>query len=216
MEFNIKKIQDGLLAFRGLSREQLLKDGKKLKENYKNEALWFKMEDLEFVLYSPDLEEETKKEDFMSNFEEEHDNEYVLSVDKFRPFVNEKYQYRLLREEDTELVAEFKKQFNEIELEYGAVSIEDPVVMGAFDGEKLIAVASMWEWDNDLDDIGLIVDTTYRKQGLGKSVVTKIIQEVMDHKICIYRADYDNPGSVKIAEALGFEHLSKIHRYKRG
>lgn len=215
MEYNINKIQDGLLAFRNLSREQLKKNNKVFRERYGKEAYYFNMDNLEFVTYGKEVEADILSENFKQYFEEKFDNEYALKVDNFKPFINENFQYRLLNEKDAELVSEFKKQFNETELEYGSVSIEDPVVMGAFDQDKLIAVASMWEWENDLDDIGLIVDTSYRRQGLGKSVVSKIVEAVINDKICIYRADYDNPGSVKIAEALGFERITKIHRYKR-
>ncbi len=214
MEMDIKSIQDGLLAFRNLDRDSLKKNNKILRESYGKEAYYFKMDGLEFVTYGKDISEHILSDDFEKYFEEQFDNEYVLDIRNYKPYINPSFSYRLLTEDDSEMLVEFKKEFSEEDLDHGAVSIEDPVVVGAFDGEKLVAVSSMWEWENDLDDIGLIVSNKYRKRGLGKSVVSVIINEVRNKKICIYRADYDNPGSVKIAEALGFKRITRIYRYK--
>jgi|GEM_PF-2689631 len=248
MEMDIKSIQDGLLAFRNLDRDLLKKNNKILRESYGKEAYYFKMDGLEFVTYGKETSEHILSDDFEKYFEEQFDNEFVLDIRNYKPYINPSFSYRLLTEGDSELLVEFKKEFSESDLDHGAVSIEDPVVVGAFDGEKLVAVSSMWEWENDLDhgavsiedpvvvgafdgeklvavssmwewendldDIGLIVSNKYRKRGLGKSVVSVIINEVRSKKICIYRADYDNPGSVRIAEALGFKRITRIYRYK--
>jgi RimJ/RimL family protein N-acetyltransferase len=214
MKFNIDKIQDGLLQFRGLSREALKENNRIFRERYGKEAYYFKMDGLDFITYGKGTEDHVNAEDFQNYFETEFDNEFALELEKYKPYLNEKFTYRLLHENDATLVDEFKKQFSAKDLDMGQVSIEDPVVAGVFDGEKLIAVSSLWYWENDLADIGLIVDTNYRKQGVGRSVVTYIINAVKNEKIMIYRADYDNPGSVRIAESLGFTRVTKVYRYK--
>ena len=216
MEFNINSIQDGLMAFRNITRELLLKSNNRiLREKYGSEAYYFKMENLEFITYGVSVKEKVFSNNFKDNFEIKFDNEYALPLKSYNRSVNEKYEYRILTLNDSKLLSEFKQQFNKDELEAGEVSIEDPLVIGAFDGEKLIGVSSTWEWENDLVDIGLIVDLNYRGQGIGTSVVSVLIDNVINNKICIYRADYENVGSIKIAEKLGFERITKIHRFKK-
>ncbi len=214
MNYNKEKIQDGLLAFRSLNRKSLKANNKIFRERYAKEAYYFVMSDLEFITYGKGTEEHVFSEDYKQYFESEHDNEFALQKENFKPYKNEMYQYRVLTEKDAELVENFKGLFSKTDLDMGQVSIEDPVVVGVFDSNKLIAVSSLWYWENDLADIGLIVDTNYRKQGIGLSVVTFVIEQVIDQKVMIYRADYDNPGSVKIAKKLGFEQILKIYRYK--
>lgn len=214
MEFNLRLVQDGLLAFRGLSREKIRENNKIFRERYSKEAYYFIMDGIEFITYGKGTEDHVHSKNFENYFEEEFDGEYTLRKEKFESFINTDFQYRVLNESDAGIVNNFKKTFSEKELDMGQVSIDDPVIVGVFDNEKLIAVSSLWYWENDLADIGLIVSSNYRKQGVGKSVVSFIIEQVIDSKIMIYRADYDNPGSVKIAKALGFEQITKIRRYK--
>jgi len=216
MEFKVKRIQDGLMAFRNISRDSLLETNNRvLRDKYGSEAYYFIMENLEFITYGKSVKEKVFSDDFKDNFELLFDNEYALRLKSYNRYVNEKYEYRVLTTTDSELLTEFKLQFNKDELEAGAVSIEDPLVIGAFDGTKLIGVSSTWEWENDLVDIGLIVDLNYRTHGIGTSVVSVLIDNVVNNKICIYRADYENVGSIRIAEKLGFERITKIHRLKK-
>ncbi len=216
MEFNIKSIQDGLMAFRNITRELLHKNNNMiLRDKYGSEAYYFKMENLEFITYGASVKEKMLSNSLNDNFEKKYDNEFALQLKSYKRIVNEKYNYRILTVNDSKLLTEFKLQFSKDELESGAVSIEDPFAIGAFDGAKLIGVSSTWEWENNLVDIGLIIATDYRGQGIGTSVVSVLIDNVINNKICVYRADYENVGSIKIAEKLGFERITKIHRLKK-
>ncbi len=215
MKYSKDLVIKGLLDFR-----KILLDDKHndiyyiLRENYKSEAYYFKMDGLEFITYGTNVQSLVKSDNFINHFEEEYDNEFSLDKENYTPYTNPDYEYRLLDSNDSILMDNFKAKCSDNDKDQGQVTLDDPIVIGAFDKEELIAVASIWEWAYDLNDIGVLVDPNYRRKKLGISVVSKLINEVINDKICIYRADYENIGSVKIANKLGFTPVTKIHRLK--
>ncbi|XMB67725.1 GNAT family N-acetyltransferase [Mycoplasmatota bacterium zrk1] len=215
MKFNLDKVQNGLLDFR---RIRLIDEVNGiyyiLRENYSKEAYYFKMDGLEFITYGKEVEDIVKGENFDDNFEEKCDYEFALDKSNFRPVINDNYKYRLLDKSDSLMVSDFKDKCTKGDLDQGQVSIDDPLVMGTFKNDNLIGIASFWEWKNDLNDIGVLIDSNYRGMNVGPSLVSRLIKEVINDKICIYRADYENIGSIRVAEKIGFRVVSKIHRLR--
>lgn len=215
MIINEEQVVEGLLAFRGCTYNQLQKSKFVLKENYGKEAYWFKYPTVELLAYGKEVEWIINLPNFSDFFELKFDYEFYLNPIEYKPTINGDFQYRILTEEDEKLVKNFEGDQAIEDLEMGQVDIEDFLVVGAFAGDKLVAVSSLWEWTNNVVDIGLIVDKTYRGKGLGKSITSFIINQVIDKRICIYRADYENPNSIKIAKSLGFRQVSWCYRLSK-
>jgi len=212
---NLERIRRGLLKFRSI-KLNVEKNGVYyiMRELFDNEAYFFNMEGIKFMTYAKEIEDKVMNVNFTQYFEDKCDYEFALNKDNYKPYINDNLTYRVLDNSDKVIVDRMKKECTKSDLDHGQVSIEDPVVMGAFIGGKLVGIASFWEWEEDLNDIGVLVHPNYRGIGVGISTVSRLIDEAPKSKICIYRADYDNPGSVRIAEKLGFEVVTEIYRYK--
>lgn len=211
---NKQQIEKGLRLFHGFPM-----DGDMIwlyKEGYpKDEAYLWCYPSGCLLTYGDGLNHLDGSEPNMKAFESLCDHEFALDLRDFKPYVNEDYSYRILSKKDDALMDEFLSQCSEEDKSVGQVSIEDDKVMGAFDDEKLVAVASTWDLKEQLSDIGVLVHPTYKKCGLGTSVVSKLIDEIKETRLPIYRADYDNPASEKIALKLGFSVITTVHRYKK-
>ncbi len=116
---------------------------------------------------------------------------------------------RKLTEKDRYQFEEFQKACPSKDKQQGMVSLADPVVYGCFIGEKLVSVASLWNWGNKLSDIGILTHPNYRKQGYGGSVCAKLISET--DKLFVWRCDSKNENSSKLASSLGFEKSGMIY-----
>lgn len=89
----------------------------------------------------------------------------------------------------------------------GEISLEDPLVTGAFapDG-VLTAAASFLYWGDALADIGVLTHGGYRRQGWGALAVAALCREGrMLGKLNQYRCDDANTGSRSLCRKLGFQ-----------
>jgi len=88
----------------------------------------------------------------------------------------------------------------------------DPVIFGLFDADgTMAAYASHRYWEDLLCDIGVLVGDGYRGKGLGKAVVSALCDWcIANQKIPMYRVFDNNPHSLAIPGALGFQLLVTI------
>ncbi len=101
------------------------------------------------------------------------------------------------------------------------VSLTDEAVYGAFDGSRLTAMASTYEYMGMID-IGVLTDPAYRGRGLGRAVVAAIsrhyLNDADESRLLLYRHVAKNIGSSKVSEALGYQLFSQIDylRFRAG
>lgn len=116
------------------------------------------------------------------------------------------YNIFQLSDDMTETFEIFKNECSQEDLDEGLVSIKDSLVLGCFQEEKLVGVASYWFLTDRLADIGVIIHPDFRRKGIGKALVSKLCQWGINHgKINMYRYDKKNDKSRQLALALGFE-----------
>lgn len=211
---NIKQIEKGLRLFHDFPV-----NGDMVwiyKKSYsKDDAYLWCYPDGCILTYGEGLKELEGSDPDLKAFESSCDHEFALDLEDYTPHVNDDYSYRILTKADAALMDKFLSQCPEEDKAVGQVSIEDDTVMGAFDESQLVAVASTWDLKEQLSDIGVLVHPAYKKCRLGTSVVSKLINEIKETRIPIYRADYDNPASEKIALKLGFSVVTTVYRYKK-
>ncbi|WP_240843306.1 GNAT family N-acetyltransferase [Acidaminobacter sp. JC074] len=206
-------IELGFRKFHNLPEEQsdlsLL-----LREGYnKNSAYLWSYPSGSVITYSKDLEANINANPYeMFDLEGKYDREYILRREDFKPYHNPRFRYEVLTKEDENDLNDFLSKCSNEDKDYGQVSIDDPIIVGVYDQERLVAAASIWFLENDLADIGLIVDPDYRSLGLGKSVSSFLIEQLPDEKVPVYRSDIENHGSTRIAESLGFTLFGRIYR----
>ncbi|MEO1165960.1 MAG: GNAT family N-acetyltransferase, partial [Chloroflexota bacterium] len=139
---------------------------------------------------------------------------FYLHPDDFMPVPDSDLPIRALTEVDTPALELLKTQCTEEEFEDSWVSATDELSFGAFDGDRLVACASMYQlWG--FADPGVLVDPAYRKRRLGVAVVSKICEQVIaDGLIMNYRCTVDNIASMKLATRLGFKQHFVIEVFK--
>lgn len=143
--------------------------------------------------------------------EEQYNWYFVTEAD----FILHDYAFttRKLTKEDAEAFADFQAQCSEQERQVGEVGLEDEMIFGILDGNRIIAVASSFEWYGFVD-IGVLTDPAYRGQGVGKAVVAAItshyLQNKEDERILLYRHETSNIGSEKIAKAVGWQRFATL------
>lgn len=130
---------------------------------------------------------------------------YVLDLPTFRPFTPDaRYTVRQLTSADQPAFDAFYAQCSEADKEEGDVALDHLSAFGVLDGTRIVAVSSAYEWRGFID-IGILTDPSYRRQGLGKAVVSACsLHHVTGDQVVIYRHDLVNIGSQGIAEGLNF------------
>ena len=109
---------------------------------------------------------------------------------------------------DREAMTGLNEALSADERNEGAVSIEDPLCTGLWDGESLVAAASvLLDDDSPIADVGVIVHPAYRGRSLGKLVVSAVCAQGMPDRVLQYCAGSTNLGSLGIARGLGFSLL---------
>jgi N-acetylglutamate synthase-like GNAT family acetyltransferase len=137
-----------------------------------------------------------------------------LYPDDFVPCLIDKLSLRQLTEADTPALDLMKSACSENDVEEGEVNTHDELAIGAFDDDKMVACASMYDW-HGFADIGVLVHPDYRQQSLGKAVVSLICQHLLaPDYVLTYRYDVNNTGSKRIAKSLGFTQYSKGEAFK--
>ena len=125
------------------------------------------------------------------------------------------FKIRILNEDDKNSYTEFKKETPSSDLKEGQVSIEDPIVVGCFDKEQLVSIASYWFWGKGLADIGVITHPDYRKKSIGKALISKLCNYGFElDRINVYRHNEKNIASHNLALTLNFEQKMVIETTK--
>lgn len=138
---------------------------------------------------------------------------YLFSAD-FKPYTQSAFPIQQLSAEHQEALEELKSACTQYEFEDSWVSATDELSIGAFDGDKLVACASMYDWQGFADP-GVLVHPDYRKRGLGKATISAICEWVLaKNRIMDYRCNIDNVASASLAESLGFTQYHSIEVYK--
>lgn len=134
---------------------------------------------------------------------------YALVEQHFTPVKSHsRYSVRQLSQDDTKAFAAFQAACSDEDREEGDVGLDHEIIFGVLDNERIVAAASTYEmWD--MIDIGVLTHPDYRKQGLGKAVVSAVCQHYLqrtdDDRIVLYRHATINQGSNGIAHGLNYQ-----------
>jgi RimJ/RimL family protein N-acetyltransferase len=131
------------------------------------------------------------------------DHLYYLAPAAFRPFVAG--EARQLGPADAALLAELNAACTPHDRQQGEVEIDHPVVFGCFSDGQMAAAASFIYYGDAVADVGVITHPQRRGHGFGKAAVTGLSQwGLAQGRLLQYRAAVTNPGSMRIAESLGY------------
>lgn len=151
-----------------------------------------------------------------SDFPNQHEGDkfYYMDQATFKPFTAA-YPVRKLSTTDQAAFDAFIANCPEDDVDTADVSIEHEAALGAFDGDRIIAVSSSYDW-HGFTDLGVLSDPNYRGKGLGKAVVSALAQYCFEHddRVICYRHDYENLGSQAIARGLNFTFYMTIELVK--
>lgn len=174
-----------------------------------------------WIIVRPELFERLRKEDWqVLNFEgfirrlQDH-GIFLHGVDHIFYYPKEEKEriknlvipenIRSLTSEDADSFYEFGVSATAQDLDDAFVALDHWKVYGVFEEEKLVAVASMYPWSENLKiaDIGVITLPKYRRQGLAKKLVLSISQSaLLEGFQPQYRCQSDNFSSLILAEKL--------------
>lgn len=99
------------------------------------------------------------------------------------------------------------------DLDYADIDLEhpDPVIFGIFADGNLVAYASHRYWDGVIADIGVLIHPDYRRQGLGKAVVSALSEWCIENDVVPMYRVFDNLAhSFRLSQSLGFKELVRI------
>ncbi len=137
-------------------------------------------------------------------------SEKVLYLDpaEFRPA--DKPGVRQLTRDDSWDLTAMHRGCTLQEQQAGEVNIDHPAIFGAYAGEGLVAAASFIDQGEDIADVGVLVHCDYRRQGYGRAVVSALARWGLDNgRIVQYWRLCSNTGSVRLADALGFQEYGR-------
>ncbi len=130
---------------------------------------------------------------------------YLYPPDFRRTEPPDPYVIRTLTIDDADALAAMKSTCTPGEVDMGEVSVDDEIGFGCFDGDRLAAVATGFRLTGFMD-IGVLTDPAYRRQGLGKAVVSALCAWCINLPVIPqYRCLTTNVGSYAISQSLGFE-----------
>lgn len=113
-------------------------------------------------------------------------------------------QVRELTGIDRDAFEEFLGRCSEDDRDEGDVGIggEHELTVGLLVGDRIVAVASMFEW-RGFSDLGVLVSPQLRRQGAGRAVVSALCERLLHGpRVVVYRYSLDNLGSAGIARSL--------------
>lgn len=112
---------------------------------------------------------------------------------------------RVLTKEDANYFAEFESKATEQDLDDASVELAHWKAYGVFEANKLVAVASMYPWDetSKIGDMGVFTLPKYRGKGYAEKLIEILsksaLQEGYEPQ---YRCQLDNIASVRLAKKL--------------
>jgi GNAT superfamily N-acetyltransferase len=112
----------------------------------------------------------------------------------------------VLGQQDITALEDLRGACSELEWEHGGSQLGDRPVIGEYSGDQLVAVAGYQLWGGEIAHIYVITHPRHRRKGYGKSVVSRITDEVLNQGLVPqYQTLEDNVSSMAIARSLGFE-----------
>lgn len=114
---------------------------------------------------------------------------------------------RKLTNDDKEMFDIFLESCSDEDKEVGQVSLEDPVAYGYVIDNKIVSVASLWHFGENISDVGVLTHPDYRRKSYAEAVCKTLIKN--EDRIFVWRSE-DNPSSKKLSEKLGFTDCGKI------
>lgn len=141
---------------------------------------------------------------------------YFLDAAQFTPVMPDaRYTVRQLTPDDQPAMDAFQAACSTDDWEEGDVSIDHEMAAGVFDGERLVAVSSVFDW-RGFADIGILTDPAYRGQGLAKAAVSFLCAYYLPReRVVVYRHDQDNTGSQRVAQGLNFTPYATVESVRQ-
>lgn len=112
---------------------------------------------------------------------------------------------RELTKDDAALFSAFEAAASEEDLDGASVGLDDWIVLGAFEGERLVAAASIYQWDDaPLADVGVLTLAASRRKGHAANLIRGCASRALAEGFQLqYRCQIDNAGSTALAASLG-------------
>lgn len=134
--------------------------------------------------------------------QETTDHYFYLDPARFSPLVSG--AVRQLTPEDRALMDDLHAAIPSHQRWY--VEIDHPIVFGQVVGQRLVAVASHFLFEEDhIAAAGVLTHPDFRRRGYGKAVTSAVVQWALDREwIVEWSTTSTNLGSLGIANGLGF------------
>lgn len=131
--------------------------------------------------------------------------EFYMFTEYMDNYDVDEVEVRELEYKDIEILEDLKSACDPQEVNLAQIMIDDIHVLGAFIEGKLVGVSSILDlWGTY--DIGILVHQNYRRKGISSMLVAQNAQWILKRdKICMYRCDDFNVGSINTAKKLGFK-----------
>ncbi|QXO71180.1 GNAT family N-acetyltransferase [Morganella morganii] len=113
---------------------------------------------------------------------------------------------RMLTEADRDIFAQFCARNNDEDADIAGVELTHPRVTGVFAEGRLVAAASACQWEDSLlQDIGVLTDPRYRRQGFARQALLALNRVILEAGLKPqYRCQTDNISSLILAQQSGF------------
>lgn len=192
------------------SKEELIRRFNVIKQDRKSVVL-YDFDDVKWILM-PDNHPDIRVED-IDLYHKADSSIVMFKEDRHFTDILHHDKCRRLTEDDSYKFMEFHKACPHKDKEEGMVSLSDPTVYGCYVGNKLVSVASLWNWGNNLSDIGVLTHPDYRGFGYAESVCKTVLNEVTRN--IIWRCHKDNIASFHLATKLGFKTAGEIYNLQK-
>ncbi|QIG06163.1 GNAT family N-acetyltransferase [Proteus sp. ZN5] len=189
---------------------------------------WLKIAEVDLFSCTPDLIKQlnlkkyppTSSEELLARLSHANFNWYgadqifYLSEIECEKLQNEPFSQtvRRLTQVDKVLFDEFCSQNSVEDLDGAYVELDHWRVMGLFEQEKLIAVASAYPWDDSLfADMGILTHPDHRQKGYAKLLIRALSKLILnDGYEPQYRCQLDNFSSLALAKKAGFSSFGQL------
>lgn len=118
---------------------------------------------------------------------------------------------RRLTETDAAVFAAFEAEATEEDLDGAAVDLDDWAVFGAFENGRLVAIASIYPWNDSqvgspFADIGVLTLAAARRKGHAARLIRTCAAHALEEGYALqYRCQLDNLDSVALARSMGLQ-----------
>lgn len=113
---------------------------------------------------------------------------------------------RLLTEEETGSVEQLRARVPDEDWARASTTVRSGRTAGIFRDDQLVALATLAE--PPFPDVGVVVDPAFRDSGLGRRVVSRVVDAAFDRDAGViprYRTPESEAASLALAASVGFE-----------